>query len=192
MERLLEVLEKSLNYNVYSSLPVSLFQESLTEYGAIIWSDPSEYFITRNLSISLSVARKYGIAAWLKGKDTTSYLTHPKMFTYFNEIPKNYYFHTAVRPNHLILFNTEKIHNEVMLQWVKCALTEECIKPIGAQEMGCNYPPKPLYRYSGCHKNEMSAFNVILGKVFNYNSDYGTKSEVFGIERNVTASTVKL
>ena len=38
----------------------------------------------------------------------------------------------------------------------------------------------------------MSAFNVILGKVFSYQSGYGTESEVFGLEKNVTASTVKL
>lgn len=168
----------------------SHFQESLTEFGAIIWSNPSEHFITKNLSSSLATAREFGIAAWLGEKFPTSYLTHPKMFTYFNEIPKNYFFHAAVKPDHLIIFNTEKIHNEVMLQWVKCALTEECIKPIGAQETGCNYPPKPLYLYSGCHQNEMSALNVVLGKVFSYRTDYVTKSEIFGIEKNVTASTV--
>lgn len=189
---------KLFNYNKYpihvryltikSYIPLCI-QESLTEYGAVIWSNPSEYFIAKNLSNSLAIARKYGIAAWLDEKYPTSYLAHPKMFTYFNEIPKNYYFHTAVKPNHLIIYNTEKIHKEVMLEWVKCALTEECIKPIGAQETGCNYPPKPLYLYSGCHRNEMAALNVVLGKAFKYYAVYTTESEVFGIEKNVTAST---
>lgn len=56
-----------------------------------------------------------------------------------------------------------------MLPWVQCALTAECIAPIGAQRSGCRFDKKPLYRYSGCHRYDVSALNVVLGIMYDYN-----------------------
>ena len=33
---------------------------------------------------------------------------------------------------------------------------------------GCNLDKKPAFRYSGCHAYEVSALNVVLGKVFDF------------------------
>lgn len=70
---------------------------------------------------------------------------------------------------------------QIMLPWVKCALLEGCINPTGAQNAGCNFFRKPLFLYSGCHYYDMSALNVILGQVFEYDErGYASKETVFG------------
>lgn len=38
----------------------------------------------------------------------------------------------------------------------------------GAQSGGCRYNKKPLYRYSGCHAYDVSAFNIVLGLTWNF------------------------
>ena len=85
-----------------------------------------------------------------------------------------------------------------MLRWVECALALECIWPVGAQNSGCKLHRKPLYRYSGCHKYELSALNVILGIMFKFDGQqYTVNQKIFGIEKkeeilgNVTLSKGK-
>jgi hypothetical protein len=38
----------------------------------------------------------------------------------------------------------------------------------GAQAGGCKFNKKPLYRYSGCHGFDVSAFNIVLGVHFDF------------------------
>lgn len=42
---------------------------------------------------------------------------------------------------------------------------------IGAQNSGCQFNKKPLYRYSSCHFTDASALSIVLGQFFNYNSE---------------------
>lgn len=140
---------------------------------------------------SVTQAQTIGLVAWTI-KEPTSSLTHPKMFQYFKTKPENFYFHRAVESSHLIVFNLDRIHHELMLPWVRCALTQECISPTGAQNVGCNYQRKPLFRYSGCHRYDMSALNVILGLLFNFNTkNYTARQQIFGVlnreRKNLTA-----
>lgn len=41
---------------------------------------------------------------------------------------------------------------------------------IGAQTKGCRYDKKPQYRYSSCHGYDVSAFNIVLGIHYQFNS----------------------
>lgn len=193
---------KLFSYNKYPShvhsqsfgsyIPICI-QESLKEFGAVIWSDPHEYFLTKDISLVLTPAKRSGILAWTID-DATSTITYPKMFTFFEEKPENFYFHRAVKTSHLILYNTDFVQNNIMLPWIKCALIEECISPTGSQNSGYCMERQPRYLYSRCHHYEQSALNVILGKVFNYNeTKYSTSEKVFGIETgNKTMTSVTL
>ena len=95
-----------------------------------------------------------GIVTWRKkeNKPTTS-LTHPNMFGRLhvwpstksksekdldklikdNEIIEPYKFQHMVDMRGLLLYNTQKVRDQLMIPWVKCALTPDCIEPIGAQ-----------------------------------------------------------
>lgn len=46
-----------------------------------------------------------------------------------------------------------------------------CYLITGAQNSGCQFNKKPLYRYSGCHLNDASALSIVLGQHFRHNSD---------------------
>lgn len=80
----------------------------------------------------------------------------------------------------MAIYNSEKVARQLMLPWVKCALLEECISPPGAQNTGCNYFRRPLYKYTGCHRYDMSALNIILGKTFGFEEEpYTSVDNVF-------------
>lgn len=102
----------------------------------------------------------------------------------------------------LLIVNTASVHREIMLPWVQCSLTQDCIIPIGAQSEGCKFNKKPQYRYSGCHSYDASALNIVLGLKFKWDEGrytYGGDVEVFetvslekadallkGLEQNIT------
>ncbi|XP_076472223.1 uncharacterized protein LOC143301722 [Babylonia areolata] len=165
--------------SVRSYRPICI-QEMLREYGGLIWADAGRYLQSSNLTSVLSQARKVGLVAWTI-EDPTSAITHPKMFHFFKTRQELYYFHRAVESSHLVLFESPTIIEKIMLPWVKCALLEDCINPTGAQNVGCNFMRKPLFKYSGCHYYDMSALNVILGPLFDFDERaYSSKETVFG------------
>lgn len=45
-----------------------------------------------------------------------------------------------------------------------------CVIFIGAQIKGCRYDKKPQYRYSSCHGYDVSAFNIVLGIHYQFDS----------------------
>jgi len=48
----------------------------------------------------------------------------------------------------------------------------------GAQSNGCKFNKKPLYRYSGCHGYDASAFNIVLGLTSQMdNTEYSLPSD---------------
>ncbi|XP_014673108.1 PREDICTED: uncharacterized protein LOC106813482 [Priapulus caudatus] len=151
-----------------------IIQETLNEFGMVIYLDPSVRVTTPDIAPYLRRARASSVLAWkLPSALPTSALTHEKMFTYFNTKRDSYYFHHMVEPRNLVAYNTEAVHQHVMLPWLQCALTPQCIAPIGAQDTGCNFEHKPMYRYSGCHSYDASALNVVLGRLFKFNyGDY--------------------
>lgn len=158
---------KDLSTYAYRPLVI---QDALNQVGAILWLDVTHRLITNNLEPVIQHARQHGIASW-SIEEPTSALTHPRMFDYFHAQQENYFFHHMVEPSHVLLLNTQSIHNHLMLPWVQCSLIPECIAPIGAQRTGCRFDKKPLYRYSGCHRYDMSAFNVVLGIMFDFNDN---------------------
>lgn len=138
--------------------------------------------------ISNYLLPKYGLLTW-PTKHATSSLTHPKMYEYFHASAESFFFLPLVRASYLVIRNTEEIRKNVMLPWVQCALTRDCICPIGeclqsslrdenlncltffipgAQSAGCRFNKKPQYRYSGCHAYDTSALNIVLGRYFNF------------------------
>ncbi|PRD27530.1 UNVERIFIED_CONTAM: hypothetical protein NCL1_35112 [Trichonephila clavipes] len=160
-------------WNSHESAPA----EVLNQAGAVIMLDVQYIFTSGELHNIVSRAEKDGIVAWSINQPTSA-LTHPRMFDYFNTKQERFFFHRMVQPNHIVLYNIDIVHFKIMFHWVKCALVPNCIAPIGAQNSGCRFDKKPLYRYSGCHRYDMSALNVVLGLMFDFSSShYSAKEE---------------
>ncbi|RWS12444.1 uncharacterized protein B4U79_11706 [Dinothrombium tinctorium] len=155
--------------NMYAFRPIIL-QEVLNQTGAAVWLDPNYYVLPSGSTKAKKVieeAKKEGILSWTIQKPTAA-LTHPRMFEFFRTQSEKYYFHRMIEPSSIIIYNSRRIHSQLMLPWVRCALTQYCIAPIGAQRFGCRLNKKPMYRYSGCHHYDMSALNIVLGFMFNF------------------------
>ncbi|XP_015916333.1 uncharacterized protein [Parasteatoda tepidariorum] len=164
------------NLQLYAYRPI-IIQEVLNEAGAIVVIDVRFTLISGELHKLMSHAEKTGVISWTINQPTSA-LTHPRMFDYFHTQQEKFFFHRMVEPNHMILLNTEHIHFRLMFPWVKCALVPNCIAPIGAQNSGCRFDKKPLYRYTGCHRYDTSALNVVLGLMFDFSSShYAAKEE---------------
>lgn len=148
-----------------------MMQQVLDQAGAVVWLDLNMVVwgsdSANRFKAAVTAAKGPSVYSWTV-EQPTSALTHPGMFPLFNTEKQNFFFHRMVDPSCLILFNTRRVHEQLMLPWIRCALLPDCISPIGAQSSGCRFDKKPLYRYSGCHSYDMSALNVVLGIMFNY------------------------
>lgn len=154
-----------------------VIQDALSRTGAILFLECSYRFmhnITHTLVMDLYEKRvlKQGILAFpLATRNPVTSLTHKKMFDYFHTDAENFQFLQMVKADVLFFVNTKEVHQEVMLPWIQCSLTQDCIFPIGAQSAGCKFDKKPSYRYSGCHSYDASALNIVLGLRFKFISN---------------------
>ncbi|XP_076451649.1 uncharacterized protein LOC143287502 [Babylonia areolata] len=165
--------------SIRSYRPVCI-QEMLKKHGSVIWVDSTDYFRTGDISSAVEQAEGVGLVGWTI-EHPTSAISHPKMFHYFNTRQDRYYFHRAVESSHLVVVDSPVVREKIMLPWVKCALLEDCISPTGAQNTGCNFMRKPHFKYSGCHFYDMSALNIILGPLFDFDErPYAAKETIFG------------
>ncbi|KAJ6641409.1 hypothetical protein Bhyg_06348, partial [Pseudolycoriella hygida] len=122
---------------------------------------------SKDISVYLKRVSESGVLGWTT-RQAVSTRTHPKMFEYFQTDPESFLFVPMVSLDVVIFLDTDTVNQNIMLPWIKCTLTNECIHPIGAQSIGCRYDKKPLYRYSGCHAYDASAFNIVLGLTWNF------------------------
>lgn len=132
-----------------------------------------------------TAVRGGGVVAW-QMRPAVSSVTHPRMFSYFHTVADNFLFLPTVDVVKLLVVHTPDVLNHVMKPWVECALTHDCILPIGAQSGGCRFDKKPQYRYSGCHSYDVSALNIALGLWHNLDEKYYTYKETESIFSIIT------
>ncbi|KAK9298138.1 hypothetical protein QLX08_008453 [Tetragonisca angustula] len=157
--------------HVYRPLVI---QTALNTLGNILYMDSNMRL--NSSDISKYLLPKSGILTW-PTRHAISSLTHPKMYEYFHVSAESFFFLPLIRASHLVIRNVKEIREKVMLPWVQCALTRDCISPIGAQSAGCRFNKKPQYRYSGCHAYDASALNIVLGLHFNFDDTYYVHQE---------------
>merc|ERR1719357_1475327 len=111
------------------------------------------------------------------------------MFEFFDSRKyEDYAFQHMCSSSSLVLLYNQELHTHLMLPWLKCILTESCINPIGAQDTGCRFDKKPQYRYSGCHRYDMSALNIVLGDMFQFQENKYLRRPGDSFFRRVTQS----
>lgn len=150
-----------------------VIQDALNSAGAVLYAECDLRFSHNNISSLVNKALKTNILlveqegpSLANQKHAVTSLTHPKMFEYFQTVVDNFQFTPMISVQSMLVYNTDTIHENVMLPWVQCALIQECIYPIGAQSDGCRFDKKPYFRYSGCHRYDESALNLVLGLYF--------------------------
>lgn len=71
-----------------------------------------------------------GVLGWTTPK-AVSTRTHPKMFDYFQTDADDFYFLRMVEMDTVFFSDTPLVIEKILLPWIKCTLTLECIDPIG-------------------------------------------------------------
>lgn len=179
-----------INYDL-SVFPSHAFDRRMHAYRPIVIKDAltrsksilfvENYIRFRGGNHDLQKLRNKVLSTGVLGWNTSTAVstrTHPKMFEYFQTDADDFIFLRMVDLDVVLFLDTPFVEKNIMLPWLKCALTVECIDPIGAQWNGCKYNKKPLYRYSGCHAYDVSAFNIVLGLTWHLDvSQYSMPSE---------------
>lgn len=76
-------------------------------------------------------ANASGILGWTTKLQAVSSLTHPKMFKYFETDVESFQFLQMVSMSMVVFVDTPTVNEKILLPWVKCSLTMECIHPLG-------------------------------------------------------------
>lgn len=74
-----------------------------------------------------------GVLGWTTRLAVSS-RTHPKMFDYFQTDAENFMFLPMVSMDAVLFVDSELVNEKILLPWIKCTLTLECIHPIGKQK----------------------------------------------------------
>ncbi|OWR52100.1 hypothetical protein KGM_204760 [Danaus plexippus plexippus] len=153
-----------------------IIQHALSRVGGVIYCEPSQRWAGsasdlaalwgRVTSAGEGAPGSLGLLAWARRTAVTS-LTHPRMFHYLHADIDDFLFVQMLDASRLLVAARPGVA-DVMRQWIECALTSDCIMPIGAQSAGCRFDKKPQYRYSGCHGQDASALSIILGSRAGY------------------------
>ncbi|XP_037295607.1 uncharacterized protein LOC115451988 isoform X2 [Manduca sexta] len=142
-----------------------IIQHALSRVGGVIFCEVSQRWAGPARALgrvwARALASPLGVRAWPRRAAVTS-LTHPRMFHYLHAAIDDFLFVQMIDAEHLIVANSSAV-GDVMRLWIQCALTQDCIMPIGAQSAGCKFDKKPQYRYSGCHGQDASALSIVLG-----------------------------
>ncbi|CAB3387646.1 Hypothetical predicted protein [Cloeon dipterum] len=142
--------------------------DAVIRAGVILYMDSDQRLTSGRLEVLQAAAeRGGGVVSW-PTRYAASTLTHPKMFDFFRTTPDNFLFVPMVLSSRLLVQNTKLVQEKLLLPWVQCALTAECLAPVGSQSSGCRFDKKPQYRYSGCHRYDNSALNLALALAFNF------------------------
>lgn len=137
-----------------NNFKIFILQDALQATGAVFYIE-CEYRFSKHTTSDKVFALfdklvkdpNKAIVTWpMNSKHSVSTLTHKKMFEYFHTNWNSFIFLRMVSADMLMAVNTEFVHQEIMLPWVQCALTQDCLAPIGAQSGGCRFDKKPLYR----------------------------------------------
>lgn len=71
-----------------------------------------------------------GVLGW-NTPTAVSSRTHPKMFDYFESDAEDFIFLRMVDLDAVFFVDSQFVTEKILLPWLKCALTLECIDPIG-------------------------------------------------------------
>ncbi|CAH2074768.1 unnamed protein product, partial [Iphiclides podalirius] len=138
-----------------------IIQHALSRVGGVIFGESRQRWrgSCGQLAALWARAARAGVVAWPRRAAVTS-LTHPRMFAYLRASADDFLFVQMLDAERLLVAAAAA---DVMRPWVRCALTLDCIMPLGAQTVGCRFDKKPQYRYSGCHAQDASALSIVLG-----------------------------
>lgn len=110
-----------------------IIKDALTRSKQILFIENNIRFRKNNRDVYealLKNAQESGVLGWTT-RQAVSSRTHPKMFEYFQTATDSFLFLPMVSLDTVIFLDTKVVNEQILLPWIKCTLTMECIHPIG-------------------------------------------------------------
>ena len=140
----------------------------LKRHGFVFWLDASIRFKTGNLDWLLRQAQSLGILA-IAGQAPIASRTQKATFEILQEPPCLYRTEKTneFQATFTIVYATDFIMQCVMIPWISCALTNDCLVPKISPEkyLGCYHAEY----YHDCHRFDQSILSLLMTRLFHNN-----------------------
>ena len=138
----------------------------MKKHGFVFWLDASIRFKTGNLDWLLKQAQSHGILAAVGHYPIASH-TQKATFEILQEPPCLYRTTKEFQPGFTIAYATDFVMQYVMIPWISCALTNDCLVPNVSPEkyLGC-YDAE---YYHECHRFDQSILSLLMTRLFHNN-----------------------
>ena len=137
----------------------------LQNYRFVAWLDTSVILETADLDPLFIQAKKQGVMSRSGGHLLVAH-THEDTFRFLQEPPCLYRKFKEFIGRLLILHSDNRLVNDYVIQpWVKCALTEECMKTkqnTGGKLLAC----RSHTIYHSCHRYDQSILSLLIYRLF--------------------------
>ena len=181
----------------YAIMVLVSFQTALAEFGHMIWINPGVKLTSHEFAMVVHDSHETGIRLISEDAGYSTYaVTHPGMHRFIpvdkagmDRLKKDP--HLEIKA--MVIHNTQEIHENFMKHFTACAMEESCLAPPGAKWQ-CSFDFTGR-RYANCHRYDESAANILLKKMFGFDTGKFTvtKASMFRpVEHGLPPPTNKL
>ena len=171
------------NLRNYAWKPL-IVKQMATEYDIIMYGDSSVRLVSCNITGALQHLLHFPFL----GSPTRSkavqhahdgmirYLQYPRRRSDMKDI-------ASLMGGCWLMWANSEMKRKLISPWAECALNKDCIAPFGSTLHGCNKREPFDGHYSGCHRYDQSALNLILAREFGL--DYFSRSTDIDISNSI-------
>ena len=155
------------NLLTYAWKPILIKEVSL-EHDVIMYGDSSMRMKSCDLKKALAHLFYFPIFGAVGLHYIAIEFTHDGMIEYL-QYPKNrkdLAHMYSIEATGFLLWANATMKEILIDPWLDCALHEECIAPPGAELWPCHFSFHRDGRYTGCHRYDQSALDIILAREF--------------------------
>ena len=132
----------------------------MQEFTGVFWMDTSVKLIgALPTSLYNRSMKTSGHLQFIGAKHSTYAVTSPQTYTYLPVDVTLTKTKKQMAAGAVLFHRTKTTHQRVLLPWLACALTEQCIAPI--MDTNCHFEEDLFNQYVGCHRFDQSALNII-------------------------------
>ena len=136
-------------------------------------------------------ALMFGVSAWTRNDTPPSTCYHENTCRYFNLSSQELRYQNLVNPIPALYVNTKKLHEGVMLLWIRCVLDMHCFIREGALADGCDLDvTRSKYQYFSCYPHSMVLFNVALWHAYGSDAPYRSRKNLFKLTVGDTPNSI--
>ena len=125
----------------------------------VVWADASIRFLTKDLDQIFENARTLGVKA-VAGHWSIASRTSNTTFNFLKESPCLFKNINECGATLIMIYANDFIMQHFVIPWVSCALTEQCMTPMGL--IGCYNE----HVYFDCHRFDQSLLGILMVRLF--------------------------